>query len=181
MIETAPHTLISTLRVADPSIEAAVQRAVSSALPNVTAIRVKEALNAANKILEAVAISVRATAAVTLIAGTLVLAGAVAAGHARRVRDAIILKVLGATRIRIVKTYLLEYGMLGLATALIASVLGSVIAFGVVTQVMRSDFVLSVTAVATTAAVATVITLSMGFIGTWRALGQRPAGLLRNE
>ena len=71
--------------------------------------------------------------------------------------------------------------MLGLATALIASFLGSVIAFGVVTQVMRSDFVLSVTAVATTAAVATVITLSMGFIGTWRALGQRPAGLLRNE
>ncbi|MCR9174958.1 MAG: ABC transporter permease [Alphaproteobacteria bacterium] len=181
VIETAPHTLISTLRVADPSIEAAVQRAVSNALPNVTAIRVKEALNAANRILEAVAISVRATAAVTLIAGTLVLAGAVAAGHARRVRDAIILKVLGATRIRIVKTYLLEYGLLGLATALIASVLGSGIAFGVVTQVMRSDFVLSVTAVATTAAVATVITLSMGFIGTWRALGQRPAGLLRNE
>jgi putative ABC transport system permease protein len=181
VIEAAPHTLISTLRVADPSIEAAVQRAVSNALPNVTAIRVKEALNAANEILEAVAVSVRATAAVTLIAGTLVLAGAVAAGHARRVRDAIILKVLGATRIRIVKTYLLEYGILGLATALIASVLGSVIAFGVVTQVMRSDFVLSVSAVAGTAALATVITLSMGFIGTWRALGQRPAGLLRNE
>jgi putative ABC transport system permease protein len=181
VIEAAPHTLISTVRVSDPSVEERVQKAVSNALPNVTAIRVKEALNAANKILEAVAVAVRSTAAVTLIAGTLVLAGAVAAGHARRVRDAVILKVLGATRIRIVKTYLLEYGLLGLATALIASVIGSVGAWLVVTEVMRGEFVLSIPVVATTAAVAAGITLTLGFIGTWRALGVRPAGLLRNE
>lgn len=180
-LEAAPHTVIATVRVSDPAAEAEVQRLVTDALPNVTAIRVKDAVEAADRILRAVSTAVRATAAVTLLAGTLVLAGAVAAGHARRVRDAVILKVLGATRVRILKAYALEYGLLGLATALVAAAVGSVAAFVVVTQVMRADFVLAPEVVAAVAAVATAVTLALGFAGTWRALGQRPAPLLRNE
>ena len=63
----------------------------------------------------------RATAAVTLAAGLLVLAGAVAAGHRRRVYDAVVLKVLGATRRRIMGAFLIEYGLIGLATAMFAA------------------------------------------------------------
>ncbi|MFX4219649.1 MAG: ABC transporter permease [Thalassobaculum sp.] len=180
-LEAAPHSVIATVHVDDPALEAEVQRAVTDALPNVTAIRVKDALEGANRILSAVSIAVRATAAVTLIAGTLVLAGAIAAGHARRVRDAVILKVLGATRWRIVKTYLLEYGLLGLSTAAIASLVGSVASAVVVVEVMRGDFVLPPGVLALTALLATGITVSFGFVGTWRALGQRPAPMLRNE
>ena len=180
-LEAAPHSIIATVHVDDPSIEAAVQRAVTDEFANVTAIRVRDALEAANRILTAVAVAVRATAAVTLIAGTLVLAGAVAAGHARRVRDAVVLKVLGATRRRIVKAYLLEYGLLGLATAIVASIIGSIAASAVVIEVMQGDFVLPPVTLATTAALAMAITIALGFIGTWRALGQRPAPMLRNE
>lgn len=180
-LEAAPHSVIATVHVDDPSLEARVQKAVTDALPNVTAIRVKDALEGANRILTAVAIAVRATAAVTLVAGTLVLAGAIAAGHARRVRDAIILKVLGATRGRIIKTYLLEYGLLGLSAAVIASVIGSIAAAVVVVEVMRGDFVLPPDVLAVTALLAMGITISFGFVGTWRALGQRPAPMLRNE
>lgn len=180
-LEAAPHSVIATVHVDDPAIEARVQAAVTDALPNVTAIRVKDALEGANRILSAVSIAVRSTAAVTLIAGTLVLAGAIAAGHARRVRDAVILKVLGATRGRIVKTYLLEYGLLGLSTAVIASVIGSIAAAAVVIEVMRGDFVLPPGVLATTALAAMGITISFGFVGTWRALGQRPGLMLRNE
>jgi putative ABC transport system permease protein len=158
-----------------------VQRQVPDVLPHVTAIRVKDAIEAADRILRAVSTAVRATAAVTLLAGTLVLAGAIAAGHAGRVRDAVILKVLGATRVRILKAYALEYGILGLVTAAIAAVVGSVAAFVVVTQVMRADFVLAPEVVAIVAAIATAITLVFGFAGTWQALGQKPAPLLRNE
>lgn len=180
-LEAAPHSVIATVHVDDPALEAEVQRAVTDALPNVTAIRVKDALDGASRILTAVSVAVRATAAVTLVAGTLVLAGAIAAGHARRVRDAVILKVLGATRRRIVKTYLLEYGLLGLATAAIASLVGSLAAAAVVVEVMRGDFVLPPGVLALTALLAMGITVSFGFVGTWRALGQRPAPMLRNE
>ncbi|MEQ9332903.1 FtsX-like permease family protein [Thalassobaculum sp.] len=180
-LEAAPHSIIATVRVSDPTAEAGVQRRVTDALPNVTAIRVKDAIEAADRILRAVSTAVRATAGVTLVAGVLVLAGAVAAGHARRVRDAVILKVLGATRGRILKAYALEYGILGLATAGVAAVIGSAAAFAVVTLVMRADFVLAPEVVAAVAAIATAITLALGFVGTWQALGQRPAPLLRNE
>lgn len=180
-LEAAPHSIIATVRVSDASAEADVQRRVTDALPNVTAIRVKDAIEAADRILRAVSTAVRATAAVTLVAGILVLAGAVAAGHSRRVRDAVILKVLGATRWRILKTYVLEYGILGLATAGVAAVVGSTAAFVVVTKVMHADFVLSPEVVAVVAAIALAVTLTLGFAGTWRALGQRPGPLLRND
>ncbi|NQW09568.1 MAG: FtsX-like permease family protein [Alphaproteobacteria bacterium] len=180
-LEAAPHSVIATVYLDDPALEARVQRAITDALPNVTAIRVSDALEAANRILSAVSVAVRGTAAVTLIAGTLVLAGAVAAGHTRRVRDSVILKVLGATRVRIIRIYLMEYGLLGLATAMIAAVIGSIAAWVVVTYVMRGDFVLAGEVVASTTALATAITLVFGFVGTWHALGQRPGPMLRNE
>jgi hypothetical protein len=61
-----------------------------------------------------------AAAAVTLLAGVLVLGGAIAAGHHRRVYDAVVLKVLGARRREVMATFLLEYGLTALATAAIA-------------------------------------------------------------
>ena len=73
-------------------------RAVTERFPNVSAIHVREALAAVDRIIGMIGSAVRLTALVTLAAGMLVLGGAVAAGHRRRVYDAVVLKVLGATR-----------------------------------------------------------------------------------
>ncbi|HYC03370.1 MAG TPA: FtsX-like permease family protein [Azospirillaceae bacterium] len=180
VLEGAPQTHIATVR-AVPEAEQAVQRNVAAGFTNVTAVRIKEALETVNKVLTDIGAAVRMTAAVSLIAGTLVLAGAIAAGHRRRVYDAVVLKVLGATRGTIVRAFLVEYGLLGLITALIAGVLGTVVAWAVLTQVMELDFTFMPGAVLATAALSTAITLGLGFLGTWRALGQPAAPLLRND
>ena len=120
------------------------------------------------------------TGAVTLIAGTVVLAGAVAAGHRRRVYDSVVLKVLGATRAIITRAFLVEFGLLGLATAAIAAAIGTVAAFVVVTFVMQLDWAFLPETVAMTVAISLAITLALGFIGTWRALGQKAAPILRH-
>src|SRR5690606_23173571 len=104
-LEAAPHTFIATVRT-EPGREAAVLEAVTRRLPNVSAVRVKDALDAVNQILGNIGLAVNATAVVTLIAGALVLAGAIAAGHRRRVYDAVVLKVLGATRRDVLGAYL---------------------------------------------------------------------------
>ena len=96
-LEAAPQTHIATART-PPGGEAALERAVTDRFPNVSAIPVKDALTALSEIVSAIGTALRATAAITLAAGTLVLAGAVAAGHRRRVYEAVVLKVLGATR-----------------------------------------------------------------------------------
>ena len=115
------------------------------------------------------------------MAGTLVLAGAIAAGHRRRVYDSAVLKVLGATRRRVISTLLLEYGLLGLVTAIVASIIGSVAAWAVVTEVMRFNFVFNLLDVVSAVVIAVAVTLILGFYGTWRALGQKAAPLLRND
>ena len=95
--------------------------------------------------------------------------------------EAVVLKVLGATRRSIAQAFLLEYGLLGLVTAAIASAIGTLAAFLVLTEIMRADFVFLPEAVIVTALLATAITVGFGFVGTWRALGQKAAPLLRND
>jgi putative ABC transport system permease protein len=180
ILEGAPQTHIATVR-ADPAAELDLQRAVTDAFPNVSAIRVKEALEAVNRILGAVGSAVRATASITLVAGILVLAGAIVAGHRRRVYDAVVLKVLGATRRDIARAFLLEYGLLGLVTAAIAAAIGTAAGYFFLTEVMESDWVFLPGVVLATALLSTAITLGLGFVGIWRALGAKAAPLLRNE
>jgi putative ABC transport system permease protein len=180
LLENAPQTHLATVH-ADPAREAAIERAVAAQFPNVTTIRVRDVLDTVNEFLGKLGTAIRMTAAVAILAGTLVLAGAIAAGHRRRVYESVVLKVLGATRRRIVGTLLLEYGLLGLATAIVASVIGSAAAWAVVTRVMHFEFVFAPGTVVATSLIAVVITLAFGFYGTWRALGQKAAPLLRNE
>ena len=118
---------------------------------------------------------------ITLVAGTLVLAGAVAAGHRRRVYDAVVLKVLGATRAEVTRAFLIEYGLLGLATAVIAAGLGTLAGYLVLTRIMHQDWRFLPQAVLMTALLATLLTLIVGYAGTWRALGAKAAPFLRNE
>ena len=73
-------------------------RAVADAFPMVTAVRVKDALEAIGAIVANLVLAIRGASALTLLVAALVLGGALAAGHRHRVYDAVILKTLGATR-----------------------------------------------------------------------------------
>ncbi len=179
-LEAAPQTHIATAYVADKDAEAALEGAVAGRFANVSAIRVKDALDAFAALLARIGGAVRVVAAITLVVGALVLAGAVAAGHRRRVYDAVVLKVLGATRRDVLGAYLVEYGLIGLATAAIAALLGTVVAWAVVTQAMSLGWRFMPGAVLAVAALSTLFTLGAGFLGTWRALGRKPASVLRN-
>jgi putative ABC transport system permease protein len=176
----APRTYIATVR-ADPSQATPIEQAVAEQASNVSIIRVGDALDLVMAMMEDVGTAVRAAAGVTLLAGILVLAGSFAANHGRRVREAVTLKVLGATRGVILRAYMMEYGVLGLATGVIAAVIGSVAAWAVLVFVMRAEWVFLPGVVAGTLVVCVVFTVLAGFAGTWTALGARPAPYLRNE
>jgi putative ABC transport system permease protein len=91
------------------------------------------------------------------------------------------MKVLGATRGEVTRIFLLEFGLLGLGSAIIAIAVGSIAAWLLVTRVMHADWAFMPGRVALTALLAVAVALAIGFAGTWRALGTRPAPLLRNE
>ncbi len=100
-------------------------------------------LDAFNAVFAKVMMAVRIAGSVTLLAGALVLAGALATAQRRRILEAVILKTLGATRRRILISHFLEYLLLAGATALFAVALGAVAAWLVVTQAMNIAFTFS--------------------------------------
>jgi putative ABC transport system permease protein len=180
LLEAAPHTHIATLR-GDPARDGEVLRAVSDAFPHVSLIRVREALEAVAAILARIGTALSATGSVTLLAGALVLAGAVAATQARRVRDAVILKTLGATRAQVARAFLVEFGLLGLVAGVLAAGAGTAASFAVMRWVMRAEWVFLPGVLAASVLGAVALTLAFGYAGTALALRARAAPLLRNE
>ncbi|QRG08236.1 FtsX-like permease family protein [Xanthobacter dioxanivorans] len=179
----APYTVLSTLTFpdgGDTAREVALLKAAAARFPGITTVRVKETLEEARRMLDNLSLGIRAASLVTLVTSVLVLAGALAAGREGRIYDAVILKMLGATRGRIAFAYVLEYGALGLATALFSVVAGSLAAYGVVTLVMEIPFTFSSVAAAGAVAGALVVTIGFGLLGTLRALGTPPARILRH-
>lgn len=180
----APHAHLATLTYPDGGSterEVALLKVLAESHPTVTAVQVKDALDTVNGVVADIALAIRAAASVTLIASMLVLAGALAASHRSRIYDAVVLKTLGATRGRLVGAFALEYALIGAATALFAIAAGSLAAWYVLVQIMEIDFVLLPLTAVGAVAVALAVTVGLGLVGTWRALGEAPAAVLRGE
>jgi len=179
----APATQVATLTYPDggtADAEIALLKAAADAFPAVTTVRVKDALDAVSKVVLDLTFAIRGASAVTLFAAVLVLGGALATGHRHRVYDAVILKTLGATRARLLAAYVLEYLLLGFATAAFGVAAGSIAAWAVVTRVMDLAFVWLPGPALAAAFGALVLTVLFGLIGTFSALGQKPAPVLRH-
>ncbi|HEY1475324.1 MAG TPA: FtsX-like permease family protein [Pseudolabrys sp.] len=179
----APHSRLATLTYPNggtPAQEGSIVRAVADSFPMVTAVRVKDALEAIGAIVSNLVLAIRGASALTLLVAALVLGGALAAGHRHRVYDAVILKTLGATRLRLLAAYTIEYLLLGTATALFGVLSGSLAGWLIVADLMHLSFVWLPLPALAAALAAVVVTVALGLIGTFTALGQKPAPILRN-
>ena len=180
LLSHAPHTHIATVRV-DPAHEAALLRTVTDALPNVTGIRVADVLATISALLDQIANALAATGLLTLMAGLLVLVSAVAAGQRRRAREAIILRVLGATSGQIRAAWLVEFALVGLASGLIAALVGAAASYGVTHYILHTDWAFSGRILILTLAGGLATMLVFGYAGLNATSRARPAHLLRNE
>jgi putative ABC transport system permease protein len=180
LLARAPHTHIATVRV-EPAEQGAVLRAVTDALPNVSGILVADVLRSVGALLDQIGAALGATGSLTLAAGALVMAGAVAAGQGRRIRQAVILKALGATRRQIRTAWLVEFGLIGGAAGAIAVLVGSAASFAVMRYVMGTEWVFLPGTLALTVLGCVALMLGFGYAGTASALRAKAAPLLRNE
>ncbi len=174
----APHSFIATV-YAEPQAEAAILRDLAGQFPNITAIRVRDAIDRVADLLAGLAAATSYGAAASLLTGFLVLIGAAAAGEAARRYEAAILKTLGAARRRILLSFALRAALLGAAAATVALAAGILGGWAVSHYVLETDF-----AVIWPSAVAIVvggiaITLAAGLAFAWRPLAVRPARILR--
>lgn len=177
-LEAAPHSYMATIALPDRR-EAAVNRAVIDAFPSVSLIRVKDVVGQISTIFGQLATAIRAAASVTLAAGTAVLIGAIAASRRARLYDAVLLKLLGASRRQILAAQAIEYALLAAIIAGLALAAGTAAGWYIVTRIFELHWAPDWTAVLATLLVGAIGTLGIGLLGSLPALAGRPAAALR--
>ncbi len=180
ILDKAPHTFLATVK-AKPDAEDAIFKTVTEQFPNVTVVRIRDAIETAADVLGNIGLASRVIGFLSILAGVLVLAGAMLATQQRRVHEAVVMKVLGATRARIAGIFAWEFAALGLATAVAALGVGTLGAYLVVHRLMGLDWTFLPAVAVAVALGAMAVTLAFGLAGTLAALRQRPLALLRNE
>jgi putative ABC transport system permease protein len=164
----------------DPKQVPAMERAFFSAYPTITIINVADVLQRIESVVNQITLVVRLLAGFSILAGLMILASSIASTRFRRMQEAVVLKTLGATRMRIVRTFSVEFSVLGL----LAGSVGIVFANLLTTVLLRRlevdfhpDWGAALVALAGTALLAT----ATGWIASFRILGLRPLQVLREE
>ena len=179
-LDGAPMTYVATAQV-PASQEVTLQEAIVNAFPNVTAINIGDVLTTFSHVLDRLSLAIQSVALFCVLSGALVMAAALAATRYRRLYESVILKALGATRDILVRTFAIEYAILGAIGGLLGTGLASALAWTVLVTVFDLTWnlqpgVLIVGCLATIA-----LTVSVGFLSTYRLLGFPPLSVLRHE
>ncbi|MCU0828550.1 MAG: ABC transporter permease [Tabrizicola sp.] len=176
----APHTHIATV-YAPPEAEATILRDVTKTWPNITAIRIREAVDRVAEALSAIATATAWAAAGTLVTGFVVLIGAAAAGERARIYESAILKTIGATRRRILASFALRSALMGGAAGVVAVVAGGIAGWSVMTFVMESTYRFEPVSAIGIVLGGVLATLVAGLVFALRPLSVRPARTLRAQ
>jgi putative ABC transport system permease protein len=176
----APHTHIATV-YAPPEAEAAILKDVTRTWPNITAIRIREAVDRVAEALSAIATATAWAAAGTLLTGFVVLIGAAAAGERARIYESAVLKTLGATRGKILASFALRSALMGAAAGVVAVVAGGISGWAVMTFVMDSSYRFEPLSAIGIVAGGVLATLLAGLLFALRPLSVRPARTLRAQ
>jgi putative ABC transport system permease protein len=120
-------------------------------------------------------------ASTSILAGAIVLAGGLSATRFQRIYEAVIFKVLGATRRPLVWMLALEYSLLGAAAGLVGSILATALAWGITHWILDIPWHFQPTAMAKGFLATVLMTLVVGLLSTYRILGQKPLPVLRRE
>ncbi len=174
----APHSWISTV-YAEEQAEAAILRDLATAYPNITAIRIRDAIDQVIELVGGISAATRYGALITLITGFLVLIGAAAAGERARTFESAVLKTIGAPRSRIIASFTLRAAIVGLGAGAVALGAGILGGWAVSTFIMDTGYDVIWSNAFLIIGGGVLATTLAGLAFAWRPLAARPAKVLR--
>jgi len=164
----------------DPKQVAAMERALFVAYPTITVINLADVLARIESVVDQITFVVRFLAGFSIFAGLMILASSIASTRFRRMREAVVLKTLGATRMRIVRTFSVEFSVLGLLAGSVGVVFANVLT-RVLLRKLEVGFHIEWTATLVALVGTAVLATATGWIASYRILGLRPLEVLREE
>jgi putative ABC transport system permease protein len=164
----------------DPKQVPVMERALFAAYPTITVINLADVLERIESVVDQITFVVRFLAGFSIFAGLMILASSIASTRFRRMREAVVLKTLGATRMRIVRTFSVEFSVLGLLAGSVGVVFANLLTRVLLHRLeigFHVEWGATLVALLGTAALAT----ATGWIASFRILGLRPLEVLREE
>jgi putative ABC transport system permease protein len=179
-LDGLPAAYVGGLRV-DESRTAELQKALFERFPNVSSVEVGQVLVRVQDLLDKISAVIRFIALFAILAGTIILASSVAATRYQRVREAVLLKTLGATRAKVAGIQATEFLVIGMAAGLVGALLASLAADVLLGRLLETEFTFRwiplLAAVACTAA----LTVATGWAASHGILAHRPLEILREN
>jgi putative ABC transport system permease protein len=158
----------------------AMERALFMAYPTVTVINIADVLSRIEAVVDQITFVVRFLAGFSIFAGLMILASSIASARFRRMREAVVLKTLGATRMRIVRTFSVEFSVLGLLAGSVGVVFANILT-RVLLRRLEVQFHLDWNATLFALVGTAILATATGWIASYRILGLRPLEVLREE
>lgn len=179
-LEGMPAVYYGGMRVR-PADVGALQRVLYERFPTVTVINVADVLEIIQDVVDQIAVVYRFLSLFTILAGAVILASSVAGTRFRRVREAAILKSLGATRRRVAGVFSVEFLLLGAVAGLMGGLLATGFTAAVLKGLLDAPFTPDPLPALAAVVLTALLAAAAGWGASWRILGRKPLEVLRGE
>lgn len=157
-----------------------MERALFAAYPTITVINLSDVLLRIETVVDQITFVIRFLAGFSIFAGLTILASSIASTRFRRMREAVVLKTLGASRLRIIRTFSVEFSLLGVLAGMVGVIFANLLT-RVLLHRMKIPYHVEWSATATALVGTAILATATGWIASYRILGLRPLEVLREE
>jgi putative ABC transport system permease protein len=177
-LDSYPSTILAAV-TAEPGRDEDVKRFLAAQFTDIKFIEIGATLTRITEALSQLSLAVAAVGGIAVLNGLLILIGSLAAGRRQRESDAVLNKVLGATRSEILVTALMQFLLLAIFAAIIAVPAGIFTAWLLTQVLLNVSFAVDPATIGIVVASLVGMTAILGATTLLRVLSIRPALLLR--
>ena len=167
VLEQAPQFFAITIRSGSAEVSAAIQNAIAQRFPNVSVIDLSYILEQLDAVLNRISAAIRWVALFTIITGIAVLGSAIWSSRSQRIREAILLRTLGARRAQILGSVVTEYLLVGLIAAIVGAMLAVLASWALSIHFFKTVATFPTAPIFVIVALSTVLTVVAGMLGCW--------------
>lgn len=166
---------------ASPKADNAVQRVITYFFTSQTLIDIRSITARLSNLIGQLQITVWLSALLAVIGSLLVTASALGSNMPQRLYDAVLLKLLGASRKMLHDIRRIEFGTLGITCTLVATFLGGALSYVMLEKLLPESLDFPWAVVPVLLFTATGVLILTGMLATRRVQHVRPMAMLRNE
>ncbi len=181
VLEPAPQFFASTISVDNEEMSLAIQQAVVTEYPNISAIDISIALRSIREFLDKISLAIQFMALFSILTGFIVLASSITISRRQRTRESVLLRTLGANKNQIGSIQTIEYALLGLLASLAGFILAVLASWGLATFYFDLNFIPDFLNLTLITLLIMAITILIGWSGSRHIFKNSPLEILRLE